>query len=198
MGGVIARMLVSDDNLLDKLDTNKKVAHQSKLHTHLRLSALPQIDTAVFVSAPFRGTDYAERWFARFARKVVPLPIEIKDKFGAQFTTESTDNLQSLYLQNGPSQLSDRSSFMSLTADIHIKKGVRYYSIMGDKTGQYTKGADTTLLSDGVVPYHSSHLAGATRETILTGGHNLHRNPRTIQELRKILYEHLATASQDK
>ena len=41
--------------------------------------------------------------------------------------------------------------------------------------------------SDGVVPYWSSHMDGATSELIVPSGHGAHQNPQAIGEVRRIL-----------
>lgn len=210
MGGVISRMMLSDDDLwsrLDEIDEKTQDSQVKKLLTQtyqdefanrFELQALPQVDTAVFVSAPFRGTDYAERWFTRMARRVIRLPLDLTQvvvtplaNLGEDEVYDST--IGSLYLHNGASQLSDRSAFMALTKDIQINENVRYYSIMGDNKGRLEHGdVAGKAISDGIVPYESSHLAGAEREIIITGGHSIHENPKTVRELRKILHEHLS------
>lgn len=48
-------------------------------------------------------------------------------------------------------------------------------------------------LSDGIVPYTSSHLENANSENIITGRHNIHENPKTTLQLRKILHEEIDT-----
>lgn len=210
MGGVISRMMLSDDDLwarLDEIDEKaqdnqvKKLltqTYQDEFANRFSLHALPQVDTAVFVSAPFRGTDYAERWFTRMARRVIRLPLDLTQvvitplaNLGEDEVYDST--IGSLYLHNGASQLSDRSAFMALTKDIQINDKVRYYSVMGNHKGTLNHGdVAGTAISDGIVPYESSHLDGAEREIIITGGHSIHENPKTVRELRKILHEHLA------
>lgn len=223
MGGIMARMLVSDDDLLprlndlDKLDdlvgikqpNNAMVDQLAKstypeyFNNRFTLHALPQVDTAVFISAPFAGTDYADRWFSRFARRVVRLPLDItKTVTGAITNSGQMDSTEfqnstigSLYLQNGPSQLSDQSAFIRLTKELSINDNVIYHTIMGDRAGNAQNVQGNLVgqnFSDGIVPYDSSHLDGAFSETVITGGHSIHENPKTILQLRKILHEHLA------
>ena len=50
----------------------------------------------------------------------------------------------------------------------------------------------TDRISDGIVPYNSSHLEGVESEKVLTGRHNVHTSPQAILELRRILHQHLA------
>lgn len=240
MGGIISRMLVSEDDLTKGLDalenmdahiqdkaikdtidaaashenlptpTNRsksitkllsQTQHQ-ELGDRFSLQPLPQVSTAIFISAPFRGTDYADRWFTRAARRAIQLPLNFTKGMTDTITSiGEKDNIEnnllgSLYLQNGADQLSDRSAFIKLTADIRIKDGIRYHTIMGDHQGLATTDAKDTVadrLSDGIVPYSSSHLAGANSETIITGRHNIHENPKTILQLRKILHEEIGT-----
>jgi hypothetical protein len=46
--------------------------------------------------------------------------------------------------------------------------------------------------SDGVVPFTSSHLEGAQSELIVPSGHPAHTNPLAVEEIKRILYLHLA------
>lgn len=322
MGAVIARMLVSDTDLSTRLDglnmtsspdggaiiESAGIKKDRQLSAMLKstygtkaliqrfdLEPLDQVDTVVFLSAPFRGTDYAERWFTRALRRIVHLPIGLVQTVTSNLTTIATQGelaqnpLGALYLQNGASQLSDKSSFVKLTKDIHIVPKVTYHSIIanadsdiavglaqlesnmvkfdlsqvrenqlnsnannlntdkftlpasdeitvqdnaqlatdvdsksagsvpaiGDSAGSdndddsapklttqspyiasVTVNGDlgealTDKLSDGIVPYKSSHLEGAASETIISGGHSIQENPQTILTLRRILHQQL-------
>lgn len=168
MGAVIARMMLSDNNLvddLDKLDDQDMLTSNEKrkidealkqsfgekeLKKRFELQALPQVDTAVFLSAPFRGTDYADRWFTRALRRIVYLPVGLVKTVTDNLATIATEGdlaenpLGSLYLQNGASQLSDKSSFIALTKDITINKSVTYHSIIANNDADITKGLAET------------------------------------------------------
>lgn len=222
MGGVISRMMVSDADLsanMDELthllslnqkafDTQKPLSEEDKqaLRQRFTLNALPQVDTAVFIASPFKGTDYAERWFTLLARKIIRLPLDLTENATRLLMQDISDDklnapisdrkLKELYLQNGASQLSDRSAFMALTGDITISPSVHYHTIIGDSGGLYEKSPDqlaqlSDKMTDGIVPYRSSHLEGADSQTIITGGHNIHEDPKTVRQLRKILHDHL-------
>lgn len=168
MGAIIARMMLSDENLVDDLDklndkdilsSNEKQQIRNALKTsfgedelkqRFELQALPQVDTAVFLSAPFRGTDYADRWFTRALRRIVYLPVGLVKTFTDNLATIATQGdlaqnpLGALYLQNGASQLSDKSSFIELTKDITINKRITYHSIIANNDADITKGLART------------------------------------------------------
>ena len=269
MGAVIGRMLVSNENLETKfnrltqdestLRLNKLVNDQldkEKVLNRLHLKQLESVDTAVFISAPFRGTDFADRWFTQLLRRVVHLPIGFIQTITGNLANIASEGelasnpLGALYFQNGASQLSDKSSFMKLTADLEIADNVTYHSIIANRdsdlynglmrlnitpapetaladpktpdvlaAGVNTKVLDldaeskeggkdqslqqmneltkevtqsiTPTMSDGIVPYSSSHLEGAASETIIKGGHGIQETPEAILTLRKILHQHL-------
>ena len=283
MGAVIGRMLVSNENLQDnfyRLNQEDNMLRLSKLVNkqldkenllnRMQLKQLKSVDTAVFISAPFRGTDFADRWFTQLLRRVVHLPLGFIQTITGNLASIATEGelasnpLGALYFQNGASQLSDKSSFMKLTADLKIADNVTYHSIIANRdsdiynglmrlkltTAPETQLADKKTLeplevsshtfalddvnladvnpeenaklpsvtstdgnsnpaekieevtsdiadsvsqamSDGIVPYGSSHLEGAASETIIKGGHSIQDTPEAVLTLRKILHQHL-------
>ncbi|MES1964365.1 alpha/beta hydrolase [Psychrobacter sp. AH5] len=164
MGGIIARMMLSDDNLVDDLDrldeedllsasekrqirdALKQSFGEEKLEKRFKLQSLSQVDTAVFLSTPFRGTDYADRWFTRALRRIVYLPVGLVKTITDNLATLAIQGdiannpLGALYLQNGASQLSNKSSFIQLTKDITINDRVTYHSIIANNDADITKG----------------------------------------------------------
>ncbi len=166
MGALIARMMVSDDNLANNLevlevedknllsnsnelmidDTLREALSNEELGNRLKLSTLKQVDTAVFLSAPFRGTDYADRWFTRALRRIVYLPVGVIKTVTDNLATITTQGdlaanpLGALYLQNGASQLSNKSSFIELTKDLTINKRINYHSIIANNDMDITQG----------------------------------------------------------
>lgn len=176
MGAVISRMMVSNDNLQDQFDKlaqeedTRRLSNmlnnefdQQKVLNRLHLKQLDSVDTAVFISAPFRGTDFADRWFTQLLRRVVQLPIGFVQTVNGNLASLASEGelasnpLGALYFQNGASQLSDKSSFMKLTADLKIADNVTYHSIIANRDSDLYNGLirlnlttapDTALSSD--------------------------------------------------
>lgn len=48
-------------------------------------------------------------------------------------------------------------------------------------------------MSDGIVPYQSSHLGGEQSELIIKGGHSIQTSPEAILELRRI-YDYILSS----
>lgn len=90
-------------------------------------------------------------------------------------------------IENGASDLSLGSNFMTLTRGIQPKSSVVYHSIIGNATNSNSVEQST----DGIVPYRSSHLAEAKSEIVIHGGHSIQETPEAILEIRRILRTHL-------
>jgi hypothetical protein len=172
---------------------------QTRLRKHpvigerLKMKPIENFDRAIFLAAPHRGTDYADRWFTLAARKIIKLPATFLTTLADTLTSDDVDlkdfvkTLTNDVIQNGPSDLSKKSKFMELTASIPPEKGLVFHSIMGN----ITKSDDPNVITDGIVPYKSAHLDGAVSEKIFTGGHSIQETPEAVLELRRILRQHL-------
>lgn len=199
MGGIISRLLVSDADISKQALAMMNNLQQTRFRKHpvigerLKMKPITNFDRAIFLAAPHRGTDYADRWFTLAARKIIRLPATFLTTLADTLTSDDVDlndfvkTLTNDVIQNGPSDLSKKSKFMELTANIPPEKGLVFHSIMGN----ITKSDDPNVITDGIVPYKSAHLDGAVSEKIIHGGHSIQETPEAILELRRILRQHL-------
>lgn len=208
MGGLIGRLLVSDsqfeDALVQSLAPSQRTYYRQLIGSamarpRLHMNPLvPPIDRAVFIASPFKGTQYADRWFTLLARRIIQLPGNFITAItsstyapsGTPSTSQSAQDLQRLasrFFENGPTELSEKSRFTRLTANTRIVPQVTYHTIMGNEKGL----TDLAQVSDGIVTYQSAHLEGAQSEKVIKGGHSIQMTPEAILELRRILRLHL-------
>lgn len=201
MGGVISRLLMSPTDLsviaLDQLPARdrRRLTQIPDIKQRFKLDPLPQVGRVVFLSSPFRGTDYADRWFTLMARRIIQIPKSFVSTLKntlerAQLDQQLMDRIGKLGLldfQNGASELSRQSRFMQITADVKMKPNVPFHLIMGQSDSK-TAVIDS---SDGIVPYRSSHLEGAVSEKVIKGGHSIQETPEAVLELRRILRLHV-------
>ena len=199
MGGIIARLLVSDADVTKKalaMMNNRQLNKYQKLpiiSQRLVIKDIPNFSRAIFLATPHKGTDYADRWFTKAARKIIRIPGAFLSAITDSIQTQDLDVKELLtqidhgLIQNGPSDLSHQSKFMELTKDINPRKGLMFHSIMGN----ITDSDDLNIISDDVVTYQSAHLDGAVSEKIIKGGHSIQETPEAILELRRILRLHL-------
>jgi hypothetical protein len=75
--------------------------------------------------------------------------------------------------------------FLKTLASLPITAGVHVNSIIAVKgTGPIEEG------DDGVVAYKSAHIEGVESELVVRSGHSTQATAETIEEVRRILYEH--------
>lgn len=201
MGGVIGRLMVSPTDLSQTAlagfnrNEQRRLLQIPEVKNYFQLKPLSSVQRVVFVSTPFRGTDYADRWFTLVLRKIIQLPSSFIQKIDDALSRELIDQrlmqriteARLLEFQNGASELSQRSHFMQITAPVQIKAGLPYHLIMG----QIEPNSPVLDSSDGIVPYRSSHLDGAMSERVIQGGHSIQSTPEAVLELRRILRLHL-------
>jgi len=70
---------------------------------------------------------------------------------------------------------------------IPIAPGVEVHSIIPVKN----QDAPKEKWNDGVVEYKSAHIDGVASELIVNSSHSTQDEPATIEEVRRILLEHL-------
>jgi hypothetical protein len=109
--------------------------------------------------------------------------------------TRSEDPLLRYRLQQGLPRSVDNMSpghpTIKILADLPVAPGVKVHSVIAIKGG----GRSLDDAGDGVVSYRSAHLDEAASELIVQSGHSVQGNPDAIEEIRRILIEHLAGRS---
>ena len=79
--------------------------------------------------------------------------------------------------------------FLQTLAETPVAPGVTTHSIIAVKGDGPPEEGD-----DGVVEYSSAHFDGAASELVVRSSHSVQANPAAIEEVRRILLEHLAAA----
>lgn len=198
MGGVIARLLVSSSgdklwSMVPEQGRNLSAEKRERLHKalapYLQFSPMPQVDEAVFLAAPHRGTPTARRRLARWFAELIRLPFSILKEMAnvADLLNDDKGKGAPAHVSNSVDNLSDTNPFIVATENLPISPNVRYHSIIG----LYKPHGDLAQSSDGVVPYTSAHLAGAASEVVVPSWHSVQETPAAILELRRILRLHL-------
>lgn len=186
MGGLLTRLqIISPERAIwdaqfeDRADALfKKLPADSLVRSMLLFEANHEIDRAVFISTPHRGSRIADfspvRWVMSLIRQPGQIMRTLIDLPGIELDRLKLTSISSLSPSN-PTLLA--------MEDIPIE--AHYHSIIGDR-GR----GDTPHSSDGVVEYRSSHLDGAESEIIVPSDHGAHDDPAAIKEVERILALH--------
>jgi len=149
----------------------------------------PEIGRVIFISAPLRGSDLAISWPGRIGSMLVRTPSTLA-RAGTDFlkaVTFQDGDLKLKRLPNSVDTLAPSNRFVKAINTVPITPGIPYHVICGDRGKGGNKDRTKPQMSDGVVPYWSSHMEGAQSELIVPSDHPAHQNPQAIQEVRRIL-----------
>jgi len=196
MGGMICRLMITDAG--DKIwrdffatppaktplarDT-RKLLEESLVFNHR-----PDVQRAVFISTPHRGSKFASGWIGRIGAALVRTPQRFVSVYASTKPLLIPDPAARTLtrMPNSVDTLEPNDRFVLAVDKLPITRGIPYHSIMGDR-GR----GDTPNSSDGIVPYWSSHLDGAKSELIVNSDHGAQYNQQAIREVERILKENL-------
>ena len=86
--------------------------------------------------------------------------------------------------------LTPNNRFVRAIQDLPVSPGIPHHVICGNRGKGGHKDKTRPVMSDGVVPYWSSHMDTAESELIVPSGLGGHRNLKAIAEVERILKVH--------
>jgi pimeloyl-ACP methyl ester carboxylesterase len=201
MGGVISRSLIttSDEIIWNQLiqrppgQSGLERESEQLLRDALIFQARDDVARAIFIAAPHRGSELASIWVGRLGSRLVRAPSTLLD-VGNQLKNIMTLDPTAVTFHRMPNSvdtLSPNSRFVRAINAIPTDPDIPFHSIMGDRGRGGNLDRTRPVSSDGVVPFWSSHLEGARSERVVPSNHSAHQNPQAIDEVRRILREHV-------
>lgn len=200
-GGLLAKGIAMDtgDRLWRVFCTNRledlklSDADREKLRRLLFLEPLPFVRRLVFIATPHRGSYLSGGLARRLAQRLVSLPGTMVSRGTDLLRLAEGADAGKFFRGSLPTSLdgmSPRNPGLLAMAEIPIVPEVKVHSIipvLGE--GDYRQGRD------GVVSYQSAHVDYAGSEFIVRSKHSCLNEPATIEEVRRILHEHLRDSS---
>jgi hypothetical protein len=152
------------------------------------------VERAIFISTPHRGSKFASGWIGRIGAALVRTPHQFMSIYASTKSLVIADPATRTLkrMPNSVDTLEPNDRFVQAVDKLPITPGIPYHSIMGDR-GR----GDTPNSSDGIVPYWSSHLAGAQSELIVNSDHGAQYNRQAIREVERILKKNLTSSRQN-
>jgi pimeloyl-ACP methyl ester carboxylesterase len=196
-GGLLTKLTATDtgDTLLNTvLGTNRlgelktSSGPEAALRQYTCFEALPSVKRVIFISTPHRGSYVARSLARNLARKLVTLPSKVVSS-AAEMSGLTTSLGFPKELRGTPTSLDSMSPgnpVLLALADIPLAPGITGHSIIPVKgDGDYRQG------KDGLVAYQSAHVDYVESEFIVRAPHSCQDRPAAIEEVRRILEEHL-------
>lgn len=199
-GGLLTKLMAVDTgNRLWELLSNKSFDEikvgpevQSLLKRMLFFKPLPFVKRVVFIATPQHGAMAASYpMVTGLVAKLVTLPQTMLRGF-AQVAASTGDEKLLAKLRRPPTAADNMSAGnpgLQTLASIPVT-GIPAHSIIAvDGDGPKEEG------DDGVVAYQSAHIDEAVSEKVVRWSHSCQGQPEVIEEVRRILLEHLGFGS---
>ena len=158
------------------------------LRRSLFFTPLPFVKRVVFISTPHRGSYQAALRLGRLSSWLVSLPGDLTQRT-LNVIAQNQDKLLIQKLEKLPTSVDNMNPshpFIKTLASIPVARGITAHSIIPVLgSGPITSG------DDGVVKYESAHIEEAASELVVRSGHSVQSHPQAIEEVRRILLEHL-------
>jgi pimeloyl-ACP methyl ester carboxylesterase len=205
MGGLLSHsMAISSGDQLWRLYTDRSFDDilgprevLDELRRYLFFESVPFVRRVVFLATPHRGSDYSRGMVGRVGSNLISEPDHIH-KLLYRLVKDNPDAFDSRRFRGFPTSietLEPSSPILAAFLAMQPSKGVVFHSIIGSNR---PIGVDQS--TDGVVPYHSTHLDArqfkeVATEKVIRSDHGVQKDPEAILEVRRILREHLGAGS---
>ncbi|MCE3243651.1 MAG: uncharacterized protein K0Q83_4158, partial [Deltaproteobacteria bacterium] len=147
---------------------------------------VPTVERVVFIATPHRGSFRASGLALNLIRRIVTLPGTLVSQFQGLLKSQTFAHLGMSQLPTSVDNMSPGHPFIRAMNESPIDPRITAHSIIavlgeGPITGK----------TDGVVAYESAHIEGVASEKVVRSPHSTQSHPETIEEVRRILTEHL-------
>jgi hypothetical protein len=202
-GGLLTKCTAvnAGDKLWRVVSTNRledlKIAEadRERLRRAVFLEPLPFVKRIVFIATPHRGSYLSSGFARRLAARLVSLPGNLVSRSKDMFQVVAGSDVGNFLHGRMPTSLdgmSPKNPGLLAMAGLPVVPEVKAHSIIAvEGEGDYHEGRD------GVVAYQSAHVDYAQSEFIVRSYHTCLDQPATIEEVRRILHEHLNSLPAD-
>jgi pimeloyl-ACP methyl ester carboxylesterase len=195
-GGLLTKMTVIDsgnqfwtamsDIPFEEVDLSTET--HDLIERSLFVKPVPFVRRVVFIATPHRGSYQAAGFLGGLAAWLVKLPGTFT-RISREIVTLRAKGIVRSPLDHIPTSVDNMNPsnpFVQTLASIPITEGVAAHSIIPVQGEGPPEEGD-----DGIVKYESAHVEGVVSEKVIRSGHSTQSHPDTIEEVRRILLEHL-------
>ena len=150
---------------------------------------LPFVERVIFIATPHGGSYIAASWKGRLARRFISISETVMEPLEELLAADAYSEA-ARSMKNVPKSIDNmdpENSFIQILGSIPISSDVTAHSIIAVRNPK----DPSKKWVDGVVSYSSAHIEDVTSELVVHSGHSTQSDPETIEEVRRILLEHL-------
>jgi pimeloyl-ACP methyl ester carboxylesterase len=200
MGGLVSRLQTFDsgddywhilsDQPFEQLQADDEA--RQRLAQAVFFDPNPSVRRVITIGTPHRGSEFANDYTRWLGRALITLP-EMMVRVSQTLVRENPGyfkNTELLTINTSIDSLAPDSPVLPVMLQSPHPPWTRYHNIVGLVPDDGLVGR-LAASGDGVVSYASAHLDDVESEVTVPADHvNVHRHPRAILEVRRILLEH--------
>ncbi len=205
MGGLLSRMQTIDSgnqfwNILSENPFESMRGEDSKLSEIKDLFFFENnqsVARVITIASPHHGTNYSNSLTRWLGQKLFTLPQMLQSQF-SEFVDENESqlrNIKTLTIPTSVDSLAPDSKFIETMAELPKTDRVIFHNIYGDNSAESWLrffNSNWSRPGDGIVAVESAQVKDVQSEIGVKEEHaEVHRHPKTIVEVRRILLEHL-------
>jgi pimeloyl-ACP methyl ester carboxylesterase len=205
MGGLVSRWqtIESGEDLWKLISDRSPEELEGDAEDKAALMALlffqpnPSVRRVITIGTPHRGSDFANDYTRWFARNLIALPemlVRRKRRIVADNPNFFHDT-ELLQITTSIDSLAPDSPVLPVLLRAKRAPWTEYHNIVGvlpDDGFIASRVSSVAGRGDGVVAYPSAHLDDVASEVEVDADHgNVHRHPRSVLEVRRILVDHI-------
>jgi pimeloyl-ACP methyl ester carboxylesterase len=193
-GGILTRLMTINsgprfwNNVSDKPFDDIEMAPETRqlLREAMFFEPVPILRRVVFIATPHRGSYQATGWALDLVRRFITLPGTLVSQFQGLLKSQAFAGLGVRQMPTSVDNMSPGHPFLVALNELPMDPKITAHSIIavlgeGPITGK----------TDGVVAYESAHIDGVASEVVVRSGHSTQGHPETVEEVRRILREHV-------
>jgi hypothetical protein len=161
---------------------------RSLLREAMFFEPVPTLMRVVFIATPPRGSYLATGWVINLVRRFINLPGTLVAQFQGLLQGQTFSHLGISQMPTSVDNMSPGHPFLIALNDLAIDPRITAHSIIAVLGDPPFIGK-----TDGVVAYESAHIEGVASELVVHSGHSTQGHPDTVEEVRRILREHIET-----
>jgi pimeloyl-ACP methyl ester carboxylesterase len=196
MGGLLSKMIVSESgDRIWRLVSSRPIADfrgedadRALLRDGVIFAPHKGVRRVIYIATPHRGSHFDEGLIERAGTRLVRVPDPLRAAHARLLAQNPPTFFTEAFRAGLPTSIEelqwDSPTLVSLSG-LACLPTLKIHSIIAVRPG-----SPANHRTDGLVPYDSAHLAGATSEKIISGGHLCQDYPDVINEVGRILTEH--------
>jgi hypothetical protein len=159
----------------------------------LIFEARSDVSRVIYASTSHRGSKTAVNFLGKLGTRLIGNALEEDAVTREALAAVRPDSggRNGNHLPNSIDILDPGNPFLEAVNTLKPKPGIPYHSIIGDRGKGGNLDQTRPVSTDGIVPYWSSHLDGAESELIVPFGHWTILHPPAMEEVKRILHQHL-------